>query len=438
MPLLIVFVGLALFVLLIAYFKINPFLAFIIISIGIGIASGLEPGSISSSIQKGIGDILGSLVIILGFGAMLGKIIAESGAARRIAESLIQLFGPGGIQWGVVLTGFIVGIPLFFSVGFVILVPLVFTLSATARLPVIFLGIPLLAALSITHGLLPPHPAPTAIASSFEADMGLVLLYGMLVGIPAILIGGPLFARTVKNVESKPLAIFYESHQESSAKQPSLALSLINSLLPVILLTLPSFVPSGLDKASSAVQFILFLGDPVMAMLISVLVAVLTLGLGTGMSMTRVMEHCTEAVKGIAMVLLIIGGAGALKEVMIVGGVSPYVAGLLEGLDISPLVLAWLMAAAIRIAVGSATVAAMTTVGVVMPLIENSEVDPNLMVLSIGAGSLFFSHFNDGGFWLVKEYFNLTIKQTLRTWSTMEVVVSVVGLVGVLILNQFI
>lgn len=434
MPLVIVLVGLALFVLLVAYWKLNPFLSFVIVSIGIGVASGMDSGAIANAIQTGIGETLGSLVIILGFGAMLGKIIADSGAANQIATSLNHLFGRRYIQWGVVLTGFVVGLPLFFSVGFVILVPLVFTLGASTGLPVLFLGIPLLAALSVTHGLLPPHPAPTAITGSLQADMGMVLLYGVIIGIPAIIVGGPLFSRMIRKITSHPLPLFYRAEKDLPQPLPTLRISLLNALLPVVLLTLPSAVGFfSLNKM--LVELAGFVGNPLMAMLLSLLFTIYTLGLRQGRSMTEVMDQCSEAIMGVAMLLLIIGGAGAFKEVLVSSGASQYVAGLLSGLDVSPLVLAWLIAAAIRFAVGSATVAAMTTVGIVTPLTQNSGADPNLMVLSIGAGSLVFSHLNDGGFWLVKEYFNLSIKETLRTWSLMEVIVAVAGLLGVLILD---
>ena len=438
MPLLIVISGIILLFILIAVFKLNAFIAFIIVCLFVGIIGGMELQAVIQSIQTGMGNTLGFLVMILGFGSMLGKLVADSGAAQKITTQLVSSFGIKNVQWAVVLTGFIVGIPMFYSVGFVILIPLVFTVAATTKLPLIYVGLPMLASLSVTHGFLPPHPAPTAIAVMFDADIGKTLVYGIVIAIPAIIVAGPLFSRTIKNINATPLKEFYNPVILEDHEMPSLTTSIISALLPVILIGLSTLSNSFLPQDFFLKPIIDFIGNPVIAMLISVLVAIYTLGLARGRKMVDIMKSVSTAVSSITMVLLIIAGAGALKQILTDSGVSDYIAELLVGSSISPLILAWLIATAIRISVGSATVAGLTAAGIIMPLVSSTGVSPELMVLAIGSGSLMLSHVNDGGFWLFKEYFNLSIKDTLSTWTVMETTVGVMGLIGVLVLNIFI
>lgn len=438
MPLAIVIAGIILLFILIAHFKLNAFIAFIIVALLVGVAEGMDFLTAIKSIQNGIGNTLGYLILILGLGAMLGKLVADSGAAQRITMQLVQKFGKKNIQWAVVLTGFIVGIPMFYTVGFVILVPLVFTVAAATGLNLIYVGLPMLASLSVTHGYLPPHPAPTGIAIMFDADIGKTLLYGIIIAIPAIIVAGPLFSRTIKNVNATPLKEFMNPKVLTDEEMPGTLNSILTALLPVILIGLASIVALVLPEENILRKTTDVLGDPVVAMLISVLVAIYTLGLARGKKMKEVMDSVASAVSGITMVLLIIAGAGALKEVLIDSGVSEYIGDMLKGSTISPLVLAWLIATVIRVCVGSATVAGLTAAGIALPLIQGAGVNAELMVLAIGSGSLMLSHVNDGGFWLYKEYFNLSIKDTLRTWTVMETTVGVMGLVGVLVLEQFV
>ncbi len=438
MPLLIVISGILLLFILIAKFKLNPFITFIIVSLFVGIAEGMEPVAVVDSIQKGIGNILGFLVIILGLGAMLGKLVADSGAAQRITTKLVEKFGKKNIQWAVVLTGFIVGIPMFYSVGFVILIPLVFTIAAATGLPLLYVGLPMLASLSVTHGYLPPHPAPTAIAEIFQADIGKTLFYGILVAIPAIIVGGPLLSRTMKNIKASPLKEFINPTILKEDEMPGTGISIFTALLPVILIGISAIASFLLPEGSTALKVLAFIGNPVIAMLISVLVAIYTLGLARGKKMKEVMDSVASAITGITMVLLIIAGAGALKQVLIDSGVSEYIGEMLKGSAISPLILAWLIATIIRVCVGSATVAGLTAAGIVLPLATGANVSPELMVLAIGSGSLMLSHVNDSGFWLFKEYFNLSVKDTLKTWTVMETTVGVMGLLGVLVLDIFV
>jgi Gnt-I system high-affinity gluconate transporter len=435
MPLLIVILGIALLFLLITRFKLNAFIAFILVSLLVGITEGMELSVVVQSIQNGIGDTLGFLVMILGLGAMLGKLVADSGAAQRITSSLVRRFGRKYIQWAVVLTGFIVGIPMFYSVGFVILVPLVFTVAATTGMPLLYVGLPMLASLSVTHGYLPPHPAPTAITILFNAHLGKTLLYGLIIAIPAIVIAGPGFSRTTRHIVATPLKEFINPRVLNDDEMPGLGISILTALLPVLLIAAATLAELFMPETLVITRIITFLGNPVIAMLLAVLVAIYTLGRARGKPMKDIMDSVAKSISGITMVLLIIAGAGALKQVLVDSGVSDYIASLLKGSTLSPLLLAWMIAAVIRVCVGSATVAGLTAAGIVLPLIQSTGANAELMVLAIGSGSLMLSHVNDGGFWLFKEYFNLSVKDTLRTWTLMETIVSIIGLLGVLALN---
>ncbi|MCE7064780.1 gluconate:H+ symporter [Dyadobacter sp. CY326] len=434
MPLLLTFIAILTLIALIAWLKIDTFISFLLVSIGLGLASGLDVETVSKAIQKGVGGTLGDLVLIVGFGAMLGKMVADSGAAQRITDALIGLFGKKYIQWGMALAGFVIGIPLFYNAGFVIVIPLIFMISATARLPLLYVGVPMLSALSVAHGYLPPHPSPAAIASQLNADLGQTLLYGIIVSIPAIAVAGPLFGSTLKRFQPKPDEDLFNVKPRPTAELPGLGISVVTALLPVFLLT----SMSGIKRIYPDNKIIGLLAEPYFGMLISVLFAAYVLGIRRGLNMKNVSKSMEEAFKGVSVILLIIAGAGVFKEIMTASGVSTFIAESLKGVNISPLLLSWGIAAIIRVCVGSATVAGLTTVGILSPLLVTSDVSPELLVLSIGSGSLMFSHLNDGGFWLFKEYFNLSIKDTLLTWSVMETIVSVMGLLGVLVLNLFV
>lgn len=437
MTITLVLISIALLVILIVWAKLNPFLAFLISSIVAGFLLGIPAEQIAGSVQKGMGGLLGDLVVVIVMGAMLGKLVAESGAAQRIAGFLMKLFGKNRITWAMSLTGLIVGIPLFYNVGFVLLVPLAFTVAYQYRLSAVYVGIPLLAALSVTHGFLPPHPSPAALVAQFDANMGLTLLYGLLITIPTVALAGPVFAKSLKNIQAKPLETFQAEVREES-ELPGIANSLITALLPVFLLIATTVISLGLPESSPLRPLFGFLGDPGVVMLVSVLYATYSLGIRRKTSMKKLMDSYTQATKDIAMILLIVAGAGALKQIFTDSGVSQEIADGLKDWPIHPLILAWTITAIIRVCVGSATVAGLTTAGIIAPIIHTMNVDPNLLVLSIGAGSLMFSHFNDAGFWMYKEFFNLSIKDTIKTWSLMETLVAIIGLIGVLILDFFI
>lgn len=438
MSLLIVFLGVIALLILTLLFRLNAFIALVLVALGVGVAEGMAVKDALASLQKGIGDTLGSLVLILGFGAMLGNLLSESGAAQRITYGLIKRFGKRNIQWAMVLTGFIVGLPMFYNAGFVVIIPLVFAVAVSAELPLLYVGIPAAAALSVTHGFLPPHPGPTAIAVIFGADITLTLLYGLVLAVPTIVIAGPVFTRFLTKIKTDPPQNLFVLKPLAEADMPGYGISVFTALVPIGLMATSAVLSIVLPAASPVRQLFEFIGDPVMALLISVLVAIVTLGLSRGKKMPAVMKVCTDSIASIAMILLIIGGGGALKQVLVDSGVGNEVTALLSGTNYSPLFLAWLITALLRVSLGSATVAAITGAGIVLPLVTSAGVSPELMVLSIGAGSLMFSHVNDPGFWMFKEYFNLTIPQTLATWSIMETLVSVLGLIGVLLLEPFV
>lgn len=438
MPIMIVVAGLILLMLLILVFKINSFLSFIITSLIVGVTEGMPIDKAVLSIEAGVGSTLGLIVIIIGFGAMLGKIVAESGAAQKITTSIIDVFGVKRIQLAVMLTGFIIGVPLFYDVGFVILIPLIFTIGVSAGVPLLYIGLPMLASLSVTHGFLPPHPAPTAIARTFDADLGKTMMYGIIIAIPTILLSGPVFYKLVKKVDAKPLQEFVTIKRFEKHEMPGFWVSLLSAMLPVILIGSSAVVKIFFSEQSLLVKIMGSIGNPVVAIIISLMVTSYTLGVARGRKMKDVMQSMTHSISSLAMVMLVIGGAGGLKQILVDSGVSKYIGEMLSQTGCSPLLLGWLIATLLRVFLGSATVAGITAAGIVLPMVHGTGVSPELMVIAIGSGSLMTAHVNDGGFWLVKEYFNLSIKDTLLTWTVMETCIGVSGLVGVLILNAII
>ena len=406
MPLIILALGIILLFFLIVKVKMNSFLSLLLVCVLLAFGEGLPIDKIFPTIQKGLGATLGGLTIVVGFGAILGKLMADSGGAQRIATTLINMFGRNNVRWAVCLTGFIVGIALFYEIGFVLLIPLIFTIAKSADIPLLEVGMPMVAALSVTHGFLPPHPGPTAISVLFNADIGLTLVYGILIGIPT--------------------------------EMPSFGVSIFTALVPVILMAATAIGKMmNLPKASPVMVILNFIGDPSVALTISLIIAFYTFGFARGKSMKEIMATSEKAILTVAMILFVVGAGGALKQVLIDSGVGTYIGELVMQVNVSPLVLAWLIAVVIRIAVGSATVAAMTAGGIVAPLIPLTGVSPELMVIAVGAGSVFFSPPNDPGFWLFKEFFGLSVKQTLRSWCMVETVIAVCGLIGVEIINLF-
>lgn len=444
MPLIIVALGILALLFLIMGLKLNTFISLLVVSFGVALALGMPFDKVVSSIEAGIGGTLGHIALIFGLGAMLGKLIADSGGAQRIAMTLVNKFGEKNIQWAVVIASFIIGIALFFEVGLVLLIPIVFAISRELKISILFLGIPMVAALSVTHGFLPPHPGPTAIAGEYGANIGEVLLYGFIVAVPTVLIAGPLFTKFAKksflhHLRKRQYCITRHTKTFNLEETPGFGISVFTAMLPIIIMSVATIIDLLQETIGFAdngvLAFIRLIGNASTAMIISLLVAVYTMGIKRNIPVKTVMDSCSTAISQIGMMLLIIGGGGAFKQVLINGGVGDYVADLFKGTALSPIILAWLIAAILRISLGSATVAALSTTGLVIPLLGHSDVNLALVVLATGAGSVIASHVNDAGFWMFKEYFGLSMKETFATWTLLETIISVAGLGFILLLS---
>jgi len=432
----------ALLILLIGWGRVPPFAAFIAIALSAALCFGMPLSDIGKSLERGVGDMLGGLTAIICFGAMFGRIIADSGAARSISKALLGAVGDRLILIAMALTGLIVGIPLFYSVGFVVLVPLLFSFGPRTKLPMVQLGIPLVCGLSIAHGFLPPHPAPIALIKLFGADTGLTLIYGLIVGGVALMIAGPLLALTLKNVAPQPdsearipSAVSSTAGAPPDERLPGAFNSCFTALLPVLLISASTAFTYLHPKAPQFAATVEFIGQPTVVLLVSLIYATFSLGVIGRMDLKALMQAYGASLRDVSAILLILAGAGALKQVFVDSGVSEQLGAWLQLIPLQPLILGWLIATAIRIALGSATIAGLTAASIMVPIVTARHVDPNLMVLSIGAGSLMCSHVNDAGFWLFKEYFNLDLRDTFRSWTLMESLAGSVGLLGVLVLN---
>ncbi len=436
MAILITILGILVLVLLISYVRLNTFLSFLIVTLTMGLVLGMKPEKLILSVQNGMGSTLGSLAGIIALGAMLGKLIGVSGAAQQISAKMTEWFGIRHIRWAFMVTGFIVGLPLFYSVGFILLVPIAITVAFRNNLSAVYVSLPLLASLSVTQGYLPPHPAPLFLVKQLHANMGLTLFYGIIISIPAILLSGALYGLTAKGYKTQPNLSFI-APQVVAEKLPPVHVCLITVLLPIVLIGLSAiaspFLADGFIKDA-----ITFVGDATVSLLITVLFALFSLGIIRHNSRKEINQYLVDAIKDISSILLIFGGAGALKQILTDGGVSQIIAGQLQLTHLNPYILGWTIAAIIRVFVGSSTVSGITTAGFMAPMMLATYSNPNLMVLSIGAGSMMFSHVNDTGFWLFREYFQLSLKDTIKTWSVMDTLVSITGLLGVLALSFFV
>jgi len=403
-----------------------------------------------TAVTSGVGGTLGGLALILGLGSVLGGIIAETGAAKVITDKLVAGREGMSILWGLCAVGFLIGIPLFYSVAFVMMAPIIMSAAEKAKLPLAMVAVAAVASLSVTHGFLPPHPAPMLISDTYGADVGKVLLYGILLGIPAVILAGPLFARTLRNMPFTKGALTFEETNLPD-KLPSFGASVLCALLPVLLLaagTLVQFLVGGAEGADGVspedqgffAELVSsgLLTDATIALLVGVLIAMFVLGRQSETPVASLMSRVSKQLAPMAAVLLIIAAGGAFKQVLVDSGTSNYIVDVLQGFNAHPILIAWLIAAALRVTLGSATVAAITAAGIVLPLAQAGAASPELLVLATGAGSLTASHVNDTGFWLFKEYFGLTVTQTLRSWTVMETVVSLIGLVGCLGLSYII
>jgi len=422
----LVIIGIILLVALISLLKIQPFISFLIVSMFLGLANGLKTSELIDSIQKGIGSTLGAIVPIIILGSMIGKVIANSNANAVITDKLVHFFGPKKLPFAFMVIGFIVGLPLFFSVAFLLMAPLVLSAAKKHHLNPIYLGIPMLASLSITQGFLPPHPAPYYLVMHLPgADMAKTLGLGIIISIPAMLISGWLFGKTLKNIKANPMSFVAD---EIVVNTPKLSSSLFVLLLPVILISIHAFANN---------QFLLFVGEPIVALLISLASAIYLLGFRRNIPWSDMQVWLIDAIKDVAPLTLTFAGAGAFKEILQAMHVGDEILKITNHSNLNPFIIAWLIAALLRIVTGSSTVAGITTAGLILPILIKTGINPNLLALSIGAGSMVLSHVNDTGFWLYKEYFGVSIKDSLRTWTIMETILAVVGLLGVLVLDYF-
>jgi len=432
--LLIAAIGVALVVLLITWVRLPAFLALAVASIVVGLATQMPLADVGRAFQGGLGDTLGSIAMVIALGTVIGKLLAESGGAVVVANALARALGEPRLDWALMLSGFIIGLPVFFQVGLVLLAPVLFTAERQSRRPLLWLGLPMVAGLSAAHGLVPPHPGPIAAIERLGADPGRTLFYSLLLGVPLSIIAGPLFSRfATKYVAAEPGAIAEQfTKVVIPSRTPTLTVTLITMLMPVVLMLAASAAQIAMADGTAR-RAISFIGSPLVAMLIATLLAMVTFGKSCGFDRTRLLRFAEESLPPIAGVLLVVGAGGGFGRVLVAAHVDTAIAQAMGGLRLSPLVMGWVIAALLRLSVGSATVSVITAASIMAPLLGGMPgVNKELLVVSIGAGSLIASHVNDGGFWLVKEYLNMSVPQTLATWTIIETIVSVVGLLGVL------
>ncbi len=434
-------VGVAVIIVLITWLKVHPFLALSIGAVGVGVGAGLAPALAVTSFSAGFGSTMAGVGILVGFGAMFGKLLADSGGADRIVDSLVTRSSARTLPWTMALIGGLIGLPMFFEVGLVLLIPVIILVARRSGLSLIRIAIPALAGLSVMHGLVPPHPGPLVAVTTLGANLGLTLAIGVLIAIPTVIIAGPIFSKFASRWVSVPVPQLFLTTEEQglgeNIKRPSFLITISGILLPVVLMLARSIADAINPGSTSPLNATLdFLGTPMIALGIAVIYAMIVFGRGGGMDRTMVAKSLSDSLPPIAGILLIVGAGGGFKQVLIDTGIGTVIADAVAGSSISVLLLAWFVAALIRVATGSATVATVTAAGILAPVAASlGGTDVSLMVLAIGAGSLFLSHVNDAGFWLVKEYLGTTVGQNLKTWTVMECLISVVGLAGVLLLN---
>jgi gluconate:H+ symporter, GntP family len=430
-------IAIAVLILMITRFKVYPFLVLIIVSLLLGLAVGMPIGSIVKSFETGNGNTLGHIAIVVGLGTMLGKMMAESGGAERIATTLIRWFGEKNIHWAMMFVAIIVGLPVFFEVGFVLLIPIAFNVARRTGKSLLLIGLPMVAGLSVVHGLIPPHPAALLAVQAYHADIGRTIVFGLIVGVPTAIVAGPLFAllihRYIELPENNPLAAQFvdtSEHQGEKRELPGFGVTLFTILLPVILMLIGSWADLVSTPKTRANDLLHFVGNTDVALLIAVLVSFWTFGAQRGFNREQIQKFCGECLAPIAGITLIVGAGGGFGRVLMDSGISKQIVETATSAHLSPLLLGWCVAALIRLATGSATVAMTTACGIVAPIAAAGAVavKPELLVLATGSGSLIFSHVNDGGFWLIKEYFGMTVGQTFKTWSLCETIISLLGL----------
>lgn len=440
LPLLVTFAGIALLLLLVMRFKLQAFIALLLVSLLVGVAMQMPLQNVLNSIKKGMADTLGFVAIVVGLGAMLGRVLEISGGVERLAQTLLAKFGEEKAQWALGLTGFIVGIPIFFDVGFVILVPIVYGLSRKTKRSLLYYGIPLLAGLAVTHSFVPPTPGPIAVAEILKADLGAVIAFGLLAGLPAMIIGGIVFAKYIAQRIHVEVPAYFQEAAQPYKEMPSFAMIASIIFVPLALILANTVSGAILPEANFLRQALTFIGHPFVALLLATLLAIFLLGIKRGYSREELQEITTKALEPAGLIILVTGAGGVLKQVLIDSGVGEALGKMMAASPLPPLVLAFLIAAIIRIAQGSATVAMITAAGLMSPIVAELQVQSThlaLMVIAIASGATILSHVNDSGFWLVNRYLGLSEKDTLRSWTVMETIIALTGFAVVLMLSFF-
>ncbi|UJS27869.1 gluconate:H+ symporter [Macrococcoides canis] len=450
MPLIIILFGIVILILLIMLLRLNTFVSLIITSIIVALLLGMPLDKIIASVEAGLGGTLGHIALIFGMGGMLGKLIADAGGAHQIAHTLIDKFGEKRIQWAILIASFIVGIALFLEVAIVLLIPIIISIAKELKISIVKLGLPMVTAALATHAFLPPHPGPIAVAAEYGANVGLVLVYGIVVAIPTVIIAGIFYPKIAKKIvpsafglEQLERSSFANMKEQKIEKLPSFRISLFTALFPVILMAIGAAVDIFQKQIgfsdNSLTSIIKLLTHSSTAMLLSLLLAIYTMGIRQKVGVKKIGESCTEAINSLGMLLLVIGGGGALKQVIIDGGVGDYIGKLFENSHISPILFAWIVAAILRLALGSGTVATLTAAGLVLPALSGApNVNLELVTLATGAGSAIGSHVNDAGFWMVKESLGMTLKEAFGTYTILSTIVAICGLVFTLLFSLFI
>ncbi len=423
-------------ILLITVVRLNPFLTLFLVSLALALVAGMPFASVIHSFETGMGGTLGHIAIVVALGTMLGKMMAESGGADQIAHTLIRLFGQKRVPWAMMVIGLVIGLPAFFEVGFVLLIPIAFTVARRTGTSLILVALPMVAGLSVVHGLVPPHPAALLAVTIYKANVGRTILYALLVGIPTAILAGPVYAKFIAPRVQLPLdsgmaADFTEHGIEAKTNHrlPGFGLTLVTILLPVMLMIVGSWADSLTAAGSGANQALHLIGNDDLALFIGVLFSFITLGTLRGFSRETILRFSNDCLAPTATITLLVGAGGGFGRVLQDSGVSLAIIGIAMQTHVPLLLLAWLLAAWMRLATGSATVAMTTAAGIVAPIaLHAAYPHPELLAIATGAGSLIFSHVNDGGFWLVKEYLGMSVPQTMKTWSVCETIISVVAL----------
>lgn len=429
-------------ILLIARYRLNPFITLTLVSLGLGLMAGIPAKDVVFVYEAGVGKTLGHIALVVALGTMLGKMMAESGGAEQIAHTMIRWFGEKNVHWAMVVIAFLVGFPIFFEVGFVLLIPIAFNVARRTGTSMLLVGLPMVAGLSVVHGLVPPHPAAMIAVGEYQANVGRTIFYALLVGIPTAIIAGPIFAKwiapKIQLPEKNPLEEQF-INADTERQLPSFGITLFTIMLPVVLMLFGGWADQIATRGTALNDFLLFIGNSVVALLIATLVSFYTLGLARGFNRDSILKFSHDCLAPTAGITLLVGAGGGLNRILVEAGIAKEIVNFSSDMALTPLMMGWLVAALMRIATGSATVAMSTAAGIVAPIaLAAGYPHPELLVIATGAGSLILSHVNDGGFWLIKEYFNMTVTQTLKTWTVLETIISFVALGFALLLASVI